>query len=60
MSRVMQRCETCLGRKTVLGFGNMPTECFDCKGEGYLLLVDPAAEDSQEFAKEIKKVKAKK
>ncbi len=33
---MVNRCECCLGRKTLVGLGNMVVKCSFCKGVGYV------------------------
>lgn len=56
----LERCVCCLGRKTLIGLGNILVKCNQCKGIGY---VDaPKMDDSvddEPAAKPVKRVRSK-
>ena len=36
---MIQRCETCMGKKTIIGLGCLIKDCPSCKGVGHIKVV---------------------
>jgi phage FluMu protein Com len=41
------RCETCCGKKTILGLGMINKQCPDCKGVGHIK-IEPQSHDNKD------------
>ena len=39
-----KRCETCVGRRTIVGLGGLIKECPACKGVGHVKVDEPVTE----------------
>ena len=42
---ILNRCDSCCGKKTVVGLGNIKKTCAKCAGVGYVKIETKVADD---------------